>query len=83
MCCIIILPLELFYNLRDCFKEIRYQSDICYLEYGSVWVLQECNPSERGKGMAQKESTLFIATMSFESFIPARCWIAPEMPTAM
>ena len=28
-------------------------------------------------------SSLLIATMIFESFIPARCWIAPEMPQAM
>ena len=27
-------------------------------------------------------SSLLIAMMTFESFIPARCWIAPEMPTA-
>ena len=27
-------------------------------------------------------SSLLIATMIFESFMPARCWIAPEMPTA-
>ena len=27
--------------------------------------------------------SLLIATMVFESFMPARCWIAPEMPTAM
>src|SRR5579885_2197622 len=26
--------------------------------------------------------SLLIATMVLESFIPARCWIAPEMPTA-
>lgn len=79
----ITLLFELLYNLRDCLKEIRYQSDVCYLEYGSVWVLQNIITSERGKDMVRKESTLFIATMSFESFIPARCWIAPEMPTAM
>ena len=24
-----------------------------------------------------------IATITFESFIPARCWMAPEIPTAM
>ncbi|WP_432207248.1 hypothetical protein [Burkholderia pyrrocinia] len=24
-----------------------------------------------------------ITTITFESFMPARCWIAPEMPTAM
>ncbi len=28
-------------------------------------------------------SSLLIATMIFESFMPARCWIAPLMPTAM
>jgi len=27
-------------------------------------------------------SSLLIAMMTLESFIPARCWIAPEMPTA-
>ncbi len=27
-------------------------------------------------------SSLLIATMTLESYIPARCWIAPEMPTA-
>ena len=27
-------------------------------------------------------SSLLMATMVFESFIPARCWIAPEMPIA-
>lgn len=27
--------------------------------------------------------TLLTATMSLESFMPARCWIAPEMPTAI
>ncbi len=27
--------------------------------------------------------SLLIATITFESFMPARCWIAPEMPTAM
>jgi hypothetical protein len=26
---------------------------------------------------------LLIATITFESFMPARCWIAPEIPTAM
>lgn len=28
-------------------------------------------------------SSLLMAMMVLESFIPARCWIAPEMPTAM
>jgi hypothetical protein len=28
-------------------------------------------------------ASLLIATMILESFMPARCWIAPEMPTAM
>ena len=28
-------------------------------------------------------SSLLIAMIVFESFIPARCWIAPEMPTAI
>jgi hypothetical protein len=74
ICCRITLPLELFYYLRDCFKEIRYQSDVCYLEYGSVWVLQGYNHIRTKERYAvRKESTLFIATMSFESFIPARC----------
>lgn len=27
--------------------------------------------------------SLFIATIVFESFIPAKCCIAPEIPTAM
>lgn len=27
--------------------------------------------------------SLFMATIVFESFIPAKCWIAPEIPTAM
>lgn len=27
--------------------------------------------------------SLFIATMVFESFMPAKCWIAPEIPTAI
>ena len=27
--------------------------------------------------------TLLMATIVFESFMPAKCWIAPEMPTAM
>ena len=27
-------------------------------------------------------SSLLMATMILESFMPARCWIAPEMPTA-
>ncbi|MCY1298819.1 hypothetical protein D9M68_774760 [compost metagenome] len=26
---------------------------------------------------------MLIATMTLESFMPARCWMAPEMPTAM
>ncbi|OCC03513.1 hypothetical protein BA190_17380 [Labrys sp. WJW] len=26
---------------------------------------------------------LLMATMTFGSFMPARCWMAPEMPTAM
>ena len=26
---------------------------------------------------------LLIATMTLESFIPAKCWIAPEIPTAI
>ena len=26
---------------------------------------------------------MFIATITFESFIPARCCIAPEIPTAI
>src|SRR6516165_9886453 len=26
--------------------------------------------------------SLFTATMTFEPFMPARCWIAPEMPAA-
>ncbi len=28
-------------------------------------------------------SSLLMATMALESFIPARCWMAPEMPTAI
>jgi len=28
-------------------------------------------------------SSLLMATMTLESFMPARCWMAPEMPTAM
>ena len=28
-------------------------------------------------------SSLLIATITLESFMPARCWIAPEMPQAM
>ena len=28
-------------------------------------------------------SSLLMATMTLESFMPARCWIAPEMPQAM
>jgi hypothetical protein len=28
-------------------------------------------------------SSLLMATMTFESFIPARCWIAPDMPIAI
>ena len=27
--------------------------------------------------------SLLIATITLEVFIPARCWIAPEMPMAM
>ena len=27
--------------------------------------------------------SLLIATITLESFMPARCWIAPEMPTAI
>ncbi len=34
-----LLLLELLYHLWDRFKEIRYQSDVCNLEYGSIWVL--------------------------------------------
>ena len=26
---------------------------------------------------------MFIATITFESFIPAKCWTAPEIPTAI
>ena len=28
------------------------------------------------------EVRLLMATMTLDSFIPARCWMAPEMPTA-
>src|SRR5450830_888389 len=28
-------------------------------------------------------SSLLIATITLESFIPAKCWIAPEIPTAI
>ena len=28
-------------------------------------------------------ASLLTATMTLESFMPARCWMAPEMPTAM
>ena len=28
-------------------------------------------------------SSLLMATITFESFMPARCWMAPEMPMAM
>lgn len=27
--------------------------------------------------------SLLMATMVLESFMPAKCWMAPEMPTAM
>ena len=41
---------------------------------------------EEGGGMATwkigASSSLLIATMTLLSFIPARCWIAPEMPMA-
>ena len=29
-----------------------------------------------------ESSSLLIATITLESFMPARCWIAPEMPIA-
>ena len=60
ICWIITLPLQLFYYLRDCFKEICYQSDVCYLEYGSIWVLQDIITSEQRNDMRFKKSPPYL-----------------------
>lgn len=42
--------------------------------------LDDQSPAERNR--RRRRRTLLIATIVFESFIPAKCWIAPEIPTA-
>ena len=42
----------------------------------------QCAATKRTWKMGASAS-LFTATMHFESFMPARCWMAPDLPKAM
>jgi hypothetical protein len=52
------------------------------VEFGQG-VVEVCDEAVVGDLEDRASSSLLMATMTLESFMPARCWIAPEMPTAM
>ena len=64
-------PFSLLAELGEFVLELR-QGDI---EIGDQAVIGDLE--DRGLFV------LLMATMTFGSFMPARCWMAPEMPTAM
>ena len=76
---VVYLLLELVNKLWYGLVKIFYQTKIRHLEDRRIGVLQR---NQTSLDAYQKGLTLLMATMSFESFIPARCWMAPEIPIA-
>ena len=75
-------------NMSDSFCDIFVS---CYnknLDYifpvisGTALKRSATNPKSATWNIGASGS-LFMATIVLESFIPAKCWIAPEIPTAM
>lgn len=76
------LLFQLLYELWDCLVQVRNVSQICDLVDRGIRVLT--GRREMTKETCDYENhTLLMATIIFESFIPAKCWIAPLIPTAM
>jgi len=64
------------------FFQFRYQFRQSLLEIGNQTVvgdLEDRRPLVRVDG----DDNLLMATIILESFIPASCWMAPEISTAM
>ena len=49
---------------------------------GRIWKRSPTRPSAATWKIGAS-SSLLIVTMTFEALMPARCWMAPEIPTAM
>lgn len=77
------LLLQFLYQLWYDFEEIVDEAYVCDLEDRGIRVLQGDVSLESHNRLQTNVLTLLTATMSFESFMPAKCWIAPEMPNAM
>ncbi len=54
---------------------------ICSVAAGRTWCRSPTTPKSTSSKIGAS-SSLLTATMVFEVCIPARCWIAPEMPLA-
>jgi hypothetical protein len=80
--------MHLLFKLSDKFwsdfEKISNKTYICHLKYGGIWVLPHKNNQHDILSMSTRlKVTLLIATISLESFIPARCCMAPDIPNAM
>ncbi len=63
-------------------KFVNHFCPIFWVSSGTAWNRSATRPMSATWKMGASGS-LLIATIVLESFIPARCWMAPEMPTAM
>jgi hypothetical protein len=55
---------------------------ISSVSWGATWNRSPTTPKSASSKIGASAS-LLIATIVFEVCMPARCWMAPEMPTAM
>ena len=80
---------KLFHKLWEDLKKITNQAKVSHLHSQGIVSVRppdtaftmsdlQCHTWKMGAS-----GSLLIATITLESFMPARCWIAPEMPMAM
>ena len=89
-CLCLELALQLRYGLEEVLDEAVISDlrrpTVVARDRGRFGAAASPRLAENSRGSATwkmgASASLLIATMVFESFMPERCWIAPEMPTA-
>lgn len=76
----LLLAAKLLNELGHSVEEVGNETDVGDL---CVSYFQDVASAVKLAWKIGASASLLMATMSFESFMPARCWMAPEIPMAM
>ena len=77
----IISLLDFVHHLGYSFEEIRHQTVVRNL--GKAQLHERTTKLKNNTWKIGASASLLMETITLLSFMPARCWMAPEIPTAI